>query len=148
MALSNQKCSLAHSSAIYLQDFLLHWNLSVYQCSITPTHIYCHIIRLRRIEISRFYLSNVSNIRDFFKLFLFIFIILAPVRNWPVRWFQWHVTASNLVSGCPDDGRPSWTDRKYNIYSFSRPITNTIESALFTLAISNYKIDAKKGMLF
>ena len=88
MALSNQKCSLAHSNAIYLQDFLLHWNLSVYQRSIAPTHIHCHIIRLRRIEIPRFYISNVSNIRNFFKLFLFIFIILAPVQNWLVRGFQ------------------------------------------------------------
>ena len=81
MALSNKKRSLAHSSVIYLQNFLFYRNLSVYQCSITPTHFHCHIIRLRRIEISRFYLSNVSNFRNFFKLFLFIFVILAPVQH-------------------------------------------------------------------
>ena len=85
MELSNQKCSLAHPSVGCLQNSLLYRNLPVYQCSIAPTHIHCHIIRLRRIKISRFYLSNVSNIRNYFKLFLFIFVILAPVQNWSVH---------------------------------------------------------------
>ena len=31
----------------------------------------------------------------------------------------------------------------YNFYTFSRPITNTLESALFSIAISNYKINYK-----
>ena len=69
----------------------------------------------------------------------FIFIILAPVANRPI-------SQTNL--GLPGRRTVTWTGRKYNIYSFSRPITNTIESALFTLAISTYKIEAKKGKLF
>ena len=31
----------------------------------------------------------------------------------------------------------------YNFYTFSRPITNTLESALFSIAVSKYKINYK-----
>ena len=136
MALSNPKRSLADANFIYMQDFLFYWNLSFYQCSITPTHFHCHIICLRWVEISRFYLSHVSNFRNFFKLF-YLYYLGSGCKSA-------HFTDKLRASRTTDS--QSWTGRKY--YSFSRPITNTIESALFTLAISTYKIEAKKGKLF